>query len=211
VTHRTGLLFHRDGAKRIRCRACICAAVPALILMTALLPVSGFAQATSPDTRAHSPRAALWRSAVLPGWGQVYNRQYYKLPIIYGGLGFLTVTAVNLHHDYILYRQAFQYKAFQELVDSGQLETNPKAEFEDAYNRIAAEFGPISSSPLRSRRDALRRNRDLTFIGIGIVYGLQMLDAFVSAHLFDFDIDENLSMNLRPSPAGLRASLRLSF
>ncbi len=199
-----------------RC-ACLCAAALSLALaMTLVAPRPAAAQSDTTRTTAtppHSPRAALWRSAVLPGWGQVYNRQYYKLPIVYAGLGLLTAAAVSLHRDYLLYRKAFQYKAFQELVESGQLEENPKADFEDAYNRIAAKFGPISSAPLRSRRDVLRRNRDLTFIGIGIVYGLQMLDAFVSAHLFDFDIDENLTLSLRPTPgpAGLRASVRLSF
>jgi len=195
------------------CRwARLCAAVFVCALAAFAVPRPAAAQSDTTRTATpHSPRAALWRSAVLPGWGQVYNRQYYKLPIVYAGLGLLTAAAVNLHRDYLLYREAFQYKAFQELVESGQLEENPKADFEDAYNRIAAKFGPISSSPLRSRRDALRRNRDLTFIGIGIVYGLQMLDAFVSAHLFDFDIDENLSLNLRPAPDGMRASVRLSF
>ncbi|QXD14085.1 hypothetical protein GQ464_011510 [Rhodocaloribacter litoris] len=187
-----------------------------MLLVPALTARPARAQAladTSATPESHSPRGALWRAAVLPGWGQIYNRQYYKLPIVYGGLGFLTWTALNLHDEYILYRQAFQYKAFQELVESGQLDENPRAEFEDAYNRLAARFGPISSAPLRARRDNLRRNRDLTILALGLAYGLQILDAYVSAHLFDFDVGEDLTLRLHPAvqPAGMTATLRVTF
>jgi len=133
--------------------------------------------------------------------------------VVYLGLGFLTATAINLHHDYILYREAFQYKAFQELVESGARDSNPKADFKPSYDRLVAKFGPISSSPIRSRRDNLRRNRDLTILGIGLVYSLQILDAFVSAHLADFDVGEDLTLGVMPDPAagGVTARMRITF
>lgn len=157
----------------------------------------------------HSPRGALWRSAAFPGWGQVYNGQVYKLPFIYGAMGGLIYTAITRHDDYVLYRQAYQYKAFQELVDSGVREDNPRAHFKDAYDRIVSEFGPVSSTPLRVQRNNFRRTRDLSLIGSGVVYGLAMLDAYVSAHLLDFDIGDDLGIAVIPVPSGIRISARM--
>lgn len=162
-----------------------------------------------PGDSGHSPRGALWRSAAVPGWGQIYNRQRIKLPFIYAALGVLGYQAWSSHDDYTLYREAFQYKAWQELVDSGQQETNPKADFQSSYDQLAAEFGAISSRPLRTQRNNFRRSRDLSLIGVGLVYGLAMLDAYVSAHLLDFDVGENLSLQVSPGLEGLSLSARI--
>ena len=159
----------------------------------------------------HSPRGALRRSAALPGWGQIYNKQYIKLPFLYAALGGLIYTAVVKHDDYILYRKAFQYKAFQEQVDSGNLTENPKIGFKSSYDEIAKEFGSVSSRPLENQRNNLRRSRDLSLIGIGLVYSLAMLDAFVSAHLLDFDVGEDLTFQVAPQPGGLRLSARIQI
>lgn len=159
----------------------------------------------------HSPRGALWRSAAVPGWGQVYNRQHVKVPFVYAALGALVVSTVRNQRDYTLYRDAFQYKAFQELVDAGQLESNPNADLLPAYNTLVAEFGPISSRPIETRRNNFRRNRDLSAIGIGFVYGLAMLDAYVSAHLLDFDVEEDLSIRLKVSPVGMGPAVGFRF
>ncbi len=182
-----------------------------LVLLCLMSAAPARAQAPDSVLLRHPPGGALWRAAVLPGWGQVYNRQYYKLPFVYLGLGLLTYSVVNTHRDYVRYRNAFQYRAFQDLVESGAREDNPRAAFEADYNRLVAKFGPISAAPIRAKRDVLRRNRDLTVLGIGLVYGLQMLDAYVSAHLFDFDVDEDLTVALRPHRTGLTATLRFSF
>lgn len=159
----------------------------------------------------HSPRGALWRSAVLPGWGQIYNRQYVKLPFVYGAIGGLVVAIVRFDDDYDLYNRAFQYKAFQELVDADQLEENPKASFKPSYDRIADDVGPVSSGPLEIRRNNLRRGRDLSAIGLGLVYGLAMLDAYVSAHLLDFDVGESLGVNVTPGTDGFRIAARVTL
>ena len=174
-------------------------------------------QAQTLDTTAtvrldRSPRGALWRSMAVPGWGQFYNRQYCKMPFVYLALGGLTFAAINLNDEYILYRRAFQYKAFEEQLSEG--ETNPRQSFEDEYNEVVAQFGfEISSGPLEGRRDNLRRNRDLTFLGIGLVYMLATLDAFVSAHLADFDVGEDLTFSVQPDMGrgGVTATLRLNL
>lgn len=165
----------------------------------------------APPATAHSPKGALWRSAAVPGWGQIYNEQYIKLPFIYGAMGFLIYRAASSHDDYVLYREAYQYKAWQELVESGQADENPKISFQSSYEQIAGEFGAISSRPLNSQRNIFRRSRDLSLVGVGLVYGLAMLDAFVSAHLLDFDVGEDLSFQAAPTAGGFRLSARFQL
>lgn len=150
-----------------------------------------------------SPQGALWRSAVAPGWGQIYNKQYIKLPFVYAALGGFIYNAVTAHQDYVLYREAFQYKAFQEQVDAGVIAVNPRSSFSDSYQTVATKFGAVSSRPLEAQRNIFRRSRDLSFVGVGLVYGLAMLDAYVSAHLLDFDVGENLSIQVEPRPGGI--------
>lgn len=191
--------------------------VVGLLTLALLIASPSYAQLVQGDStftatdQGHSPNGALWRGAVAPGWGQIYNRQYIKLPFVYGGLGFLAYRAITRNSDYQLYREAYQYKAWQELVEAGEAETNPSMGFKSSYDEIAAEFGAISSRPLQSQRNIFRRSRDLSFVGIGLVYGLAMLDAFVSAHLLDFDVGEDLSFQAVPAPGGLRLSARFQL
>ena len=140
----------------------------------------------------HSPGGALWRAAVAPGWGQVYNGQYYKLPFVYAGLGGLLAAALYNNDRYLTYRRALLYSrdttTYADYADEA-------AEFMDL---IEAGQGELLEGP----RDGFRRNRDLSYIGLGLFYALSVLDAYVSAHLLDFDIDEDLSMRLVPSTRG---------
>ena len=146
---------------------------------------------------------------MVPGWGQAYNGQYLKLPFLYGAMGGLIIAAIKIGEDYQLYRNAFLYKAFQEQVDSGLIEVNPYETNQSSYDELAQKFGQISSAPLRANRDTLRRNRDLSYLGVGLVYALSLLDAFVSAHLLDFNVDENLAFRINPVPNGVRFSGRI--
>lgn len=163
---------------------------------------------SEPDTY-RSPRGALIRSVILPGWGQLYNRHYYKIPIVYAGLGSLVYIVTETNSEYKLYRHAFQYKAWEETIEEG--EVNPVAEFESDYLRLLAREGlnEISSSTLEPARDRLRRNRDFAILGIAVVYGLATLDAYVSAHLLDFDIGDDLSLRVLPRGKGLSFNLQL--
>ncbi len=193
-------------------------AIVPLLLMAAVFaadPSVGSAQQTPEaslgEHRTHSPGGAVWRALAIPGWGQVYNRQYIKLPFLYGAIGGLLYLAIDINDEYLLYRRAFLYKSFQELVDSGRLEENPNAGLQPYYDELAGRFGAISSGPIRSRRDNLRRNRDLSIVGIGLVYGLSVLDAFISAHLLDFDVGEDLTLSVAPSMDGMSARMQLRF
>ncbi len=141
----------------------------------------------------------------------MYNRQYLKLPFLYAAIGGLAYLVIDLNDEYLLYRRAFLYKSFQELVDTGQLSENPNQDLKHYYDELASQFGDISSSPIRDRRDNLRRNRDLSVVGIGLVYGLSILDAYISAHLLDFDIGEDLTFSVSPSLHGPRTALSVRF
>lgn len=176
------------------------------------------ARAQAPDTTAaeavRTPRGALWRAAALPGWGQRYNRQTWKIPVVYAGLAGLGAGALALNADYLRYRHAFLYKRNQELVEQGQIDENPWPQYEDEYRALIdaiADGADVSGATLRTRRDALRRNRDLFYFGIGLWYGLAVLDAYVSAHLLDFDVGEDLTLRLAPAPTGFTATLRLGL
>jgi len=166
---------------------------------------------TTNGTVSNTPRGALWRAAVLPGWGQAYNRQYVKLPFVYAALGGLTVTAVVLNDRYLLYRHAYQFKAFEEITPQG--ETNPRQAFEADYLRLLdrLNLNTLPSNAIRPTRNSLRRNRDLAILGIGVVYGLTILDAYVSAHLADFDISEELTVSVYPAGGGLRTTVRFAL
>jgi len=153
-----------------------------------------------------NPQAALHR-AFVPGWGQLYNRQYYKVPIVYLGIAAFAGSALLVNRRYQLYRHAYLYTA---RVDSEGLSIFP--EYESDYFRLLRdlELRPESNlmpdeiisrrnrlePQIRAQRDALRRNRDLLYFGIVAWYGLTIIDAYVTAHLSEFDVTESLSVRL---------------
>jgi len=135
----------------------------------------------------HSPRSALVKSAVIPGWGQIYNNQRIKVPIIYAGLGGVSILAVYFNSRHTQYDQAYLFKVFE-----GQ-EGLEYPQFESDYNDIA-QGRNIAAESLRLQRNSLRRNRDLSVLGILAVYSLNLLDAYVNGHLVDFDVKEDISL-----------------
>lgn len=150
----------------------------------------------SPD---HSPRGALWRAAAVPGWGQLYNRQYLKLPFVYAGLagGVYAVSAMT--DRYLLYRHANLFKIGQQEAGRTSGE-NPYQHFQGDYEEVVRRVGgELSGDQLRSTRDKYRRWRDLSIVGTGLFYALTMVDAYVSAHLLSFNVGEDLAVDVRPT------------
>lgn len=138
---------------------------------------------TKPDTvvkpKKHSPKKATIMSAVLPGLGQVYNRHWWKVPIIYGGLGGC------------IYGIAFNQKYLNDFRSAYKIRlTQPPGS--DPY------WGKYTDANLVTLQDYYKRNRDLCYIIMAGVYVLNILDASVSAHLFDFDVSDDLSMRWQP-------------
>lgn len=128
--------------------------------------------------KRYQPRKALLYAAVLPGMGQVYNKKYWKLPIVYGGFYVLTSFAVayNRLHD------KYKMELFGLLENPGS--TSPSK---------------FSESQLRSITDNYRRQRDYFLILNAFWYLLQMVDAHVDAHLKEFDLNPQLKMSFSPS------------
>ena len=192
----------------MRVREIILAAVVLGIL--ALVPCKSHAQNDRPvsgtlvhadSVRKGDPVGALWRSAVLPGWGQAYNGQIYKTPIIIGVIGGLVALAIYNDNQFNKFNEAFLYG-----VHIGE-DPHPFPEFEESYNM----YPGVSTSTLRGRRDSHQRSRNLAIIGAVAAYGLNILDAYVNGHLIGFDVGEDLSASIAPTFATPGATLRLRF
>ncbi|MEZ4700657.1 MAG: DUF5683 domain-containing protein [Rhodothermales bacterium] len=160
----------------------------------------------------HDPDLALKRSLMVPGLGQIYNRQYWKVPIVYAGIGGAVSLAIYFGAQHRLYTRAYQYRGWQQQLEEG--EPHPFPEYADEYARVVADIGQgqdISASSLKPFRDKFRRNRDLSLFGVGLVYGLAALDAFISAHLLEFDVGEDLTASVVPFAGGQGVSIRVTW
>lgn len=160
----------------------------------ALLKEKGF----PPD---HSPRGALWRAAAVPGWGQLYNRQYYKMPFVYAGLAGGGYAIYEMNRRYLLFRHAHLYK-----IGDGRDGENPYQHFKNDYDQVIERLGgeentggDVSGRQLRTLRDKHRRWRDLSIVGTGLFYALTILDAYISAHLLTFNVGDDLALDVRPT------------
>lgn len=134
-----------------------------------------------------SVKKATTLSLICPGAGQIYNKSYWRAPIVWGGLASMIYVIDWNNRGF----QRFK-KAYSLLTD---YEQNP-----DKYpNGSADEFrGRYSSTFLKNLRDSNRRNRDLSILLTAGIYVFQAIDAHVDAHLKDFDVSDNLSVNLQP-------------
>lgn len=155
--------------------------------------------------RLPSPVKATMLAAAFPGMGQVYNRVYWKIPVVYAGFGALGYSVVHNSKNYTQF-----LNAYRDLTD-GIPETNSYTEILSAYN--PEEFDPSLESPLYDSSvnswmkdqlmngiDYYQRYRDLSYIGIALWYIITIIDANVDAHLFDYDISEDLSVTFEPVP-----------
>ncbi len=129
-------------------------------------------------SKRFDPRKALLFSAVFPGAGQFYNKKYWKMPLVYGGFGFLIYVANFYHTENLKFRE----ELFGLINDTGAL-VSPSGYTEDQ---------------LRTLVDKTRRERDFFIILNGLWYILQMVDAQVDAHLKEFDINPKMQVRIEP-------------
>lgn len=142
------------------------------------------AKVNSPDTvKKFDPRKATIRSAIIPGWGQAYNKKYWKIPIVYGALGTTAGIFVYNVNTYSKLRKAFTILSTGDTAD---------------YDKIDPKFKNLSANDLRSYRDTFRQNIDYSALFFLIFWGLNVVDATVDAHLKGFDVGNNLSLQLKP-------------
>ena len=140
------------------------------------------------------PKRSLWLALVIPGGGQIYNRKYWKLPIVYGGfIGCLY--AMNWNN--MMYKDYSQ--AYLDLVDNDP-STQSYNQFLHLGKKITTEAEKNQYRDIfKKRKDKYRRWRDLSFFVMVGVYALSVIDAYVDAELSVFDISDDLSLRVEPT------------
>lgn len=134
------------------------------------------------------PKRATWYSIVCPGLGQIYNRSYWKLPIVYGGM--LTCTYLiswngRMYNDY--------RNAYHDIIDN-----DPKT---NSYISLYPSYDGSQSwlpNTLKSKTNNYRRTRDISVFAMVLLYMVTAVDAFVDAHLYDFTVSDDLSLRVEP-------------
>ena len=147
------------------------------------------------------PKRALWLALVIPGGGQIYNRKYWKLPLVYGGfIGCMYAMSWNntMYKDYS--------QAYIDLMDNDP-STQSYNQFLHLGMKITTEADKKRYQDIfRKRKDKYRRWRDLSFFVMLGVYALSVIDAYVDAELSVFDISDDLSLRVEPTIINIRSS-----
>ena len=127
----------------------------------------------------HRANRAAIMSAVIPGAGQIYNKSYWKVPVLYGGFAALVYFIDFNNKNYKTFKSAYLFRT-------------------DADSTTIDNFPGYTDDDLLVRKDYYRRNRDFCYILTGVVYVLNIIDAYVDAHLKDFDVSDDLSLHTHP-------------
>lgn len=138
-------------------------------------------------------KKALWMAIVIPGGGQIYNRKYWKLPIVYGGI---VGCVYALRWNGQMYKDYSQ--AYQDIMDD-----DPNTKSYEKFLHLNASITEANleryKTLFKNRKDRYRRWRDLSLFSMIGVYGLSIIDAYVDASLSQFDISDDLSMKVTPA------------
>ncbi len=159
------------------------------ILLILLIATGAGAQSTTlksnvPDSvmeKQHSPTKATIMSALLPGLGQVYNKKYWKVPVVYAGFGVLGYFIITNASEYTKYRGAY--------IESANHDSTGK------YQELIKKY---TLENLLSAREYYRRNLEVTVLLSAVWYILNILDATVDAHLFTYNISNDLTLRVEP-------------
>ncbi|MBR4391982.1 MAG: hypothetical protein IKT08_07765 [Bacteroidales bacterium] len=162
-----------------RLRHCCC-----LLLGCVLLLSSMTVQA---QKKTHSPKKAGIMSAILPGLGQVYNGKWWKVPIVYAGLGGIGYLAYSNYTDYQTFLNAYKIKTGN--LEEGVTPSTIELQLAEYYQ----------ASQLQTYKESYRRDFELYCILLGVWYGLNIVDAVVDGHLYTYDISDDLSFSIDPN------------
>lgn len=148
-----------------------------------------------------NPQRALWLALVIPGGGQIYNRKYWKLPIVYGGfVGCIYAMMWNnmMYKDYS--------QAYLDIMDD-----DPTTASYNKFLHLGRQITPANEARykqiFKSRKDKYRRWRDLSFFCMIGIYAVSVIDAYVDAELSSFDISKDLSLKVRPTVINNKSSI----
>lgn len=155
--------------------------IASLLLLNFITTPQAVSQEKTTDTLSlkHSPKKATYWS-LIPGAGQIYNKKYWKLPIVYTGFGVIGYFAVTNRNEYLKYHDAY--------ICSATLG-------DECTNELAQKY---NTEDLKTIRDYYRRNTELSFIAGAAWYILQMLDAVVDAHLYYWNVNDDISLKVEP-------------
>jgi len=136
----------------------------------------------------HDPHKATLRSLILPGWGQAYNKEYWKIPIVYAAIGIPIGTWFYNNTWYKRTRDAYTIVV-----------ANDTASFPKINKKLFYQGYPLDAASLQTYRNEFRRDRDYSLLITLFAWALNVVDATVFGHLKDFDVSDDLSMHVHPS------------
>lgn len=147
-----------------------------------------------------APMRAVWLGVIVPGLGQIYNRSYWKVPIVYGGFMGCIYAITYTNNEYEGYKNA--YRDMYNDIRNNHVSNDPSK----SYIAILPEGYTIDRmggtnayfNRLKEWQNQTRRYRDISIAATAVVYALTLIDAYVDAQLFDFDISRDLSLNIYP-------------
>ena len=144
--------------------------------------------------KVHSPRKATIRSLIIPGWGQVYNKKYWKVPIVYGAIGFPAYLFTYNRKWYNKTKYALSIIANNRYDGQNAVDSLNRV---DPQLRIFVEQKELGS--LVNYRNEFRRDMDYAILFTILMWGLNVVDATVDGHLRGFDVSDELSLKIRPT------------
>jgi Family of unknown function (DUF5683) len=155
---------------------------------------------TTKKERSNASKASL-RSAIIPGWGQAYNKKYWKMPIVYGALAIPVATFIYNKNWYEKTRYAYNIKFYNDTSTVSNLPTD----------NIDPRLLPLSTQSTRIYRNEFRKNMDFSVLAFILLWGLNVADAAVDGHLKSFNVNDDLSLKIHPgySPIGNTNGLSL--
>jgi len=196
-----------------------------LLITGWLMPLAGYAQTKGMDSippapvtdtinrkvadtshhrkpKSEASKAAL-RSAILPGLGQAYNKKYWKIPIVYAALAIPTYTFFDNKAWYDKCRYAYSIKYYNDTSKVSDLPTDG----------IDPRLKTLSTEATKLYRNEFRKNMDYSVLAFLLLWGLQVADAAVDAHLHAFNVTDDLSLRVKPfyQPAGHATGVSLVF
>lgn len=148
-------------------------------------------KAYHPDS-LHSPHKAVMHSLMVPGWGQLYNHRWWKVPIIYGGIGLLASAVI------------FNQKYYNQFITIATYKYRGVAPVKgDKYYDEYVLYANVPTQNIQDAADNNRRNRDLSIFGILAAWGIQTIDAYIDAKfIHSYTVDNDLSMRVTPGLIG---------
>lgn len=156
-----------------------------IIIVCTLLSSSVFSQKIKKDK---SPKKAALFSAIIPGSGQIYTEKYWKVPIVYAGI----ITSI-----YFIDENNKKYENYKE---------SALLSYDTGENQLGYTY-----SELKTLKDHYRRNRDISYFSLVGIYILNIVDASVNAHLYNFDVSEDISINIKPHLSLYNSAVTLSL